>query len=459
MLQRSTINREFMLATILLLFLTGPWPLPGLDTPGLSASALNQPEGFLVLSLSEAVGRALQKSPILLVAEWDLKAVGADVAIAGISPFPEIELEVGKFGGNGEFNGFDSAETTLSFTRAIEGSGKRSARVGSAEAARSVAAAERMNLENEVCLKTATAFYEALAKQEILEIKENDHLTAGQIHESIKKRVVAGKVSPVEEARARVLVAFSAMELGRARGGLLSARKSLASNWGNRDVDCASLAGELSDFPKIPCRENLEEGLARHPALNAVSVRIEEARAALKLAGVSTSRNIFWTAGISNSAGDEGTTFKAGIGTELTSETLRNAGISKAKAVLEKALVRFEAVRLDLESSMDRLLVEMGTAVEAVDAFEKEIIPSARLAHDAARKGYEEGTTGYLEVLDTRRTLAEARSQFVLALLDYHCTHLKIEALAGCHDFGEWLGKTENLRNGGEPSPVERNRR
>lgn len=387
------------------------------------------------LALSDAIGLALARNSVLLKAKWDLMAARAEVALAGISPSPEFGIELEKFGGKGAFNGFDSAEATLSFSRPIEGSGKRTARIALAEAAESSVESERRALESEVRLRTATAFYETLAEQELLTIKVEDHATAGQILDAIRRRVQAGKVSPVEEARARVLMATSAMELGRARGRLKAARKALASNWGERDFAHETLAGKLSSIPDVPDFLTIEHGLERHPALGVLASKVEEARAAMRLAGTSGTGDMSVSAGISRSAGDDVTTFKAGLDAEFGSPALRDDEVKKADAALEKARLTLEAGRLELLSRLDRLQVDMETAAEAVKAFDREILPSAALAHNAARRGYEEGTTGYLEVLDTRRTLAEARSQFVQALLDYHRIHLFIEAISGDREF------------------------
>ena len=61
----------------------------------------------------------------------------------------------------------------------------------------------------------------------------------------------------------------------------------------------------------------------------------------------------------------------------------------------------------------------------------EELLPGAQQAFDAAQTGYLDGKFGYLEVLDTQRTLSEAKSRYLDVLAAYHKAAADVERLTG----------------------------
>jgi cobalt-zinc-cadmium efflux system outer membrane protein len=56
---------------------------------------------------------------------------------------------------------------------------------------------------------------------------------AQRASQAASRRVTAGKISPVEETKARVAEASARVELNQAQRELVSARKRLAASWGS----------------------------------------------------------------------------------------------------------------------------------------------------------------------------------------------------------------------------------
>lgn len=83
----------------------------------LSPSA--QPVEARGLTLEQAVERALQSSPVLAAGKHAVSAAEARVVQAGLLPNPELALEAENFGGGGELDGFDAAESTVIISQSI----------------------------------------------------------------------------------------------------------------------------------------------------------------------------------------------------------------------------------------------------------------------------------------------------------------------------------------------------
>jgi len=60
-----------------------------------------------------------------------------------------------------------------------------------------------------------------------------------------------------------------------------------------------------------------------------------------------------------------------------------------------------------------------------------EILPQTESAFDAVTEGYRFGKFSFLNVLDSQRTLFNARSQYLVALGDYHKAVADVERVTG----------------------------
>ena len=62
---------------------------------------------------------------------------------------------------------------------------------------------------------------------------------------------------------------------------------------------------------------------------------------------------------------------------------------------------------------------------------QRDIMPGAQSAYDAATKGFELGKFSFLEVLDAQRTSFQAKSQYLRALAEAHRSAAEIERILG----------------------------
>ena len=62
---------------------------------------------------------------------------------------------------------------------------------------------------------------------------------------------------------------------------------------------------------------------------------------------------------------------------------------------------------------------------------QRDILPGAQSAYDAATKGFELGKFSFLEVLDAQRTSFQAKSQYLRALAEAHRSAAEIERILG----------------------------
>jgi cobalt-zinc-cadmium efflux system outer membrane protein len=74
------------------------------------------------------------------------------------------------------------------------------------------------------------------------------------------------------------------------------------------------------------------------------------------------------------------------------------------------------------------------------------VLPGAQNAFEKVNEGYRLGRFGLLDVLDSQRTLFEARRQYLRAAEDYHQAVVDVERLIGAR-----LDSAEPTRDGDLP--------
>jgi cobalt-zinc-cadmium efflux system outer membrane protein len=213
------------------------------------------------LTLAAAIDLALTANPELSAAANELQAVEGAVIQAGVLPNPDISSTVE------DTQNKATRTTTVQINQMIELGGKRAARIASAERGRDVAAAELAAKRQEVRASVVGAFFDVLVAQERVLQAEDLLGLAKRATQAASRRVTAGKISPVEETKARVAEASARVEWNQAKGDLVVARKRLAATWGSQTPRFGQAEGRTDSLPEILSTEEIERRLSNSPAL------------------------------------------------------------------------------------------------------------------------------------------------------------------------------------------------
>ena len=91
----------------------------------------------------------------------------------------------------------------------------------------------------------------------------------------------------------------------------------------------------------------------------------------------------------------------------------------------------YRGLKVGLQTQLQRAANEFDIAKITTQRFESEILPSASTAFDRAKKGFEAGKFGFIEVLDAQRTLFRARVQQLSARSDAYQALAQIDRILG----------------------------
>lgn len=414
---------------------------PSRVVPEAGARPFDPPRGDL--TLRQALALALLHNPSLAASAWEVRAGDGGVRQAGLLPNPELDAEVENFGGSDLARGFVASETTIQLSQLLETAGKRSKRKREAASRRDLAAREYEIERIRVFCRTTRSFVGVLAAQERLGLFEDFVGLAEEVLEAVSERVRAGRVSPVEETRARVSLAARLIDRQRARHELSTARSELAAAWGGGAPSFGKALGDLERLPPQPSSDVLFGKIPRSPEVEREEAARTADEAALELEkaipfpDLTVSGGVRWLQEIEEAA------FVMGVSIPLPVFDRNQGGIEAARCRLARAAEERRASMVQVQASLTRALQRLATAREEARILREALLPGARDAFEKIDEGFRGGKFDYLQVLDAQRTFFEARARYVDSLAEVHLAAVDVEELTG-----ETLG-TQRLQSEG----------
>ncbi|TGX55800.1 TolC family protein [Sphingomonas gei] len=377
-------------------------------------------------TLDDALAAARQTSPALEAASADLRASSAARTVAGLRPNPSLQAETENVVGSGAYRGLDSAETTIGFALPIELGGKRSARIGVADAQSGRARIDAAIAEADLGLRVTQAYIAAVAAQRRLGIARERAGIAGETYRGAGIRVRAGRASPIEEQRADVLRINAEAAAARAEREAMVARDTLARLIG-RQVP-AEL--DLAWFDRIdgygPSARAAADGTL---ALAAADAEVVTADAQVRLARSQRIPDVTLSAGARRLEATNDTAAVFGVSVPLPLFNNGSAGVAQARAERDRAEARRRMVRIDAEQAIAAAEAEVANAAADARNATGPALAAAVEAARIARIGYREGKFGQLDLLDAERTLAETRAAAIDALAAWHDARARLQRL------------------------------
>ncbi|MEP7099997.1 MAG: TolC family protein [Burkholderiales bacterium] len=376
------------------------------------------------LTLEQAQALAAERSFALSAARHELAASDGALRQAGALPNPTLNALV-------EDTRSASRTTTATLDLAVELGGKRAARLHVANHAQALAAAELRGAQAQLRADVVQAFFGVLIAQQRARIGANSAALAERGADAVGRRVAAGKVSPVDETRARVDLANAVLEAAEAESGLQSARATLAALWGDAEPRFDAVSGEVETLPARPAAAALAAELDAAPALVASQLETERRRA---LIDVERSKQLpDLTVSMGAKRDNELGRTQAIVGLSIPLPLFdRNQGATiEAARRADKAFDEHQLARIRLLNELQHASAQLALANTSAQTLQTRVLPAATQAHDAAVKGFEAGKFAFTDVLDAQRALLQARARHLDTLAAAHQAAATIDRLLG----------------------------
>jgi cobalt-zinc-cadmium efflux system outer membrane protein len=397
----------------------------------LSSQGASAQDGRGPLTLQKALSLALRENPELASFAWEIRARDGQVLQASLLPNPEVGVEVENFGGRGEVAGVDGAETTVQLNQTILLGGKRAKRTEVASLGQDLARWDYESKRLDVIAETTRVFTDVLAAQERVALAEELDALAQSVFDMTRQRVEAGKVSPIEETKAKVALSTSRIEQQQAMHELDASRRRLATLWGAAELTFEEVEGMLEATAPVPPVDVFVDLIAENPDIGRWDAEMEQRRAVLALEKAGRVPDLTLGGGVRYVGEADSHAFVMEAGLPIPSFDRNQGGILEARRRLSQLEHQRRTAEVRVLGELSEAYGRLSAAFAEAQGLKIDVLPGAQSVFDAAREGYRQGKFGYLDVLDAQRTLFQAKGKYIEALASYQKARADIERAIG----------------------------
>jgi len=389
---------------------------------------IDKPTGSI--TLRQALYLALMGNPELASFSWRIRAKEARVLQASLLPNPRFRLVMEDFGGKGERSNFDTTQTSFMFFQKILVAGKRAKRTRLASINRDLAGWDYETKRLDVFTEVSKTFVEVLAAQKRLELKEKLVNLSKETLNTVSERVKAGKVSPVEETRAKVALSSSQIELRQAKRILEGAMKRLVAIWGGQ-VTFDGAHGQLDAVKPIPSEKQLSNLIAQNPDIARWVVEMEQRMASVELEKANRFPDLTIIPSVRHYSDTGDNAFLFGFVIPLPIFNRNQGKVLEAQSNLIRARQERRSAKMRVRKALASDYQALSTSFIEATILKNDVVPGAQNAFEAVKEGYRYGKFDYLDMLDAQRTLFEVSGRYIEAMANYRKAAADLERLIG----------------------------
>lgn len=408
--------------------LDGGWaiadPVQPAASDGFPADGKTRAESATPLTLQQAIERALADNPDLTIAQREIEANDGLVMQSHVRPNPELAYAL-------EDTRRETRSQSLQLNLPLELGGQRAARISAAERGRDIAVAELSARRMDIRASVVAAFFDVLSAQELAALAQRSMELAQRATDAAAKRVLAGKVSPVEETKARVAEAGVRVEVVQAQSALRNARQRLAYLWGETTPRFSRVDGRMDAPPHMPSLESVEQRAGQAPTLKRAQLELARRQSLVDVERSKRVPDVTLSVGVKRDEALQRNQVLFGVSVPLPLFDRNQGGLLEAVKREDKARDELQVVQVRLIHEALQSREHLNSLNGEIDLLQRDVLPRAQSAYDAAVIGFENGKFSFLEVLDAQRTYFQAKSQYLKALAEAHGAAAAIDRLLG----------------------------
>lgn len=388
------------------------------------------PAEVTIITLDEAITHTLERNPQLLAYGYQLNIQRSRVQQAGLPPNPELLVTVEDALGTGEYQGFSSAETTVSLAWAFERT-VREQRISTAQAGESLSAADIEILRVDLAAETALRFLTLMANQ-VRAVTVKDAVDLAELTvKAVQRRVEAGRSPEADLARAQAELASAVLAQEDIRHEMRMARHRLAAQWGTTEPDFERVAGNPYSLPTTLPFEELKRQAEQNPQMKRYLTKQRLDEAELRLAEAQRKPGWRGLVGVRRNESIDDFALVAGATIPLPVRNRNQGNIAEAHAVIEQTLAEAEAARVEIETTLYVFYEAMQHSLHRADTLSTDVLPRLEFALAETQAAYELGRYSYFDWRAVQADLIEAQNELIDASIDAHRNVIELERLTG----------------------------
>jgi cobalt-zinc-cadmium efflux system outer membrane protein len=374
-------------------------------------------------ALDDVVRAAIAQHPMVEAARDRIQAAlgTRQTAASLLNPVATYWMENGTFPGQSPSIGLDR-ETSAYVTLPLEPLFQRPRRVQRADADVKAAEIALNAARRQVALDAAHAFYRVALTQTTVDVTEENRSRLEQLVSYNRSRVAQGATPEVELIRAQVEldrastdVALAHVDLARSRAELwpFVSAASPKSTFAILRVAVPGTAA-TTRLPISPLNDLIGRARDRRPDMLAAHARVSAATTETALQRALTVRQVGATFGVKRV--EDRNSMIAGISVPVPLFDRNRGEIQRATADLLAAQQELVWIERTVDAAVEGAYETAQRLLAQVGALEPSFLDRAEQANRITVAAYQEGAATLLEVLDSARTLADARVTYFRAV-------------------------------------------
>lgn len=386
--------------------------------------------GKYSIGLNQAIAKTIEQNPELISFGYQIQVEEGLLKQAGTFSNPELNVEIEDILGSGDFNSFDSAQTTISIRWALE-QGVRKHKVDVARANVSLISSESEIMRIDKAAETAGLFLACLTNQTRMVNSKQAVELAKEIINAVQVRVSASKAPHADLARAEANLALKQLELGDVEHDLMTSYRYLSSQWGEIEPYFKQVTGDIFQLPEIDSFELLKERLNKNSEYTRLLSQRRLNETELLLAKELSKPQWRVSAGVRRFEREDDQALVLGFTVPLILRNRNQGQIAASNARLSKIDADTKVVNVKLNAQLFALYTELQHSIHRATALNNVVIPSITQAVNDSRKAYERGRYSYLEWQVVQSDLLGANKELIEATSNAHLFVIEIERLTG----------------------------
>jgi len=313
----------------------------------------------------------------------------------------------------------------------MESGGKRGKRIHAAKLERRLSDFDLETKRLDIQTETTRRFIALQGAQERLALSEESVALAEEFVQQVAARVRGGKVAPMDEDKARILLSQQKLALDGSQQEYQAARLQLSAMWGSVTSGFNRVQGMPPTLPDVPAVAALIPGMASNPDLARWTTEGDHRKGVLSLEKAARFPDVTIAGGIRRYAASDSPAFVAGLTLPLPVFDRNQGKVREASLLLDMAGQQRRAAEMKTFLELTEAHQAVSAARHRIALLDQDIIPRAKSVFEALQAGYVQGKFSCLDVLDARRTFLEARIQRLEALVSGHMALAGIQRALG----------------------------
>ena len=366
-------------------------------------------------SLQDLIELSLSKNPSLQQAGLNIQAAQGKAVQAALYPNPTVAVSGDELGDRTGPKGIWTVQAGQEIVLGGKLKLSRAAALREVDQANLGLQSQRYTLFTSV----RQSYFEVLATQRRVEILDELVKLAQKALDNAEKLQKGAQIAELDVLPFRVELGRLAADFDASERELIAARRRLAAAIGLPDLKIATVVGSMDlALPTYKYEEIHYLVMEAHPDVQSAVVGITKAELTLRRAEVEKIPNVTVGSGYTRQNQNQSSDWLIGVSVPVPLFNRNQGNVQAASAELGRARYEVSRVQNDLAGKLATAHGQFTAAKQRVDRYRTSILPNATKSYELSLLAFKGGQFEYLRVLQSQRSVAEARLEYIRALSD-----------------------------------------